>query len=166
MKYIAIGGLFYSIGKWLPGYTSFDVGAFNQRHLQNQIRELINSDSGNPYTLVGFSRGATMCVELVEQCPNVCRAYVHSCLKPRIQIKRKDIQIYFFRTNGDKAPGVYDQTLKTCESYFCLGAYTLCRALDPVSLVDADPKERFLLKMNHQFHNALKYIPDATETRF
>jgi hypothetical protein len=160
--YIAIGGLKYPIEKWLPegSVIPFHINVFGQDRVVRDIKQTIARGSG-PYTLIGFSRGATLALEIAERCPEVAQVFAHSCLRPKIEPRRKDFLLFMFRTIGDKAPGVFEETGEVYDLYRKVraGEFTSLTTLQPLPF----PKgysviERQLSRMNHQFHNAASII--------
>jgi len=163
VNYLAIGGLKYSIAKWLPrGWPHYDIRVFGQPTVVRAIEYFISMRSSEQFTLVGFSRGATFALEIAERNRNVVAVYAHSCLRPQTEPRRRDLAVVFFRTIRDQAPGVFEETYEVCQLYKGIGAPTVLWTLPPMPF----PKpltmfERGLARMNHQFHNAVPTITSS-----
>lgn len=166
MRTIAIGGLLYPIDRFLhPSVKHYSVGVVGQRSMFESVKREVRRSS-EPVRIVGFSRGATFALELYEAFNNVAEVYAHSVGKipdshTRSNHPRVSGKASLFRTEGDRAGGVYYETKRAFDSYLREGHRNLRLTTLPFTPIERprNPVERGMNRFQHCFHNCLAYLP-------
>ena len=160
MRHIALHGFGYQeMQKFFPTSVEFPKTLVNWNwwrifHLSQTLNR-----AKHPTTIYGFSDGATAAAELTTRTPFIRVAYLHSPNTARTRLSHHT-RIILFRTQGDKTPTysrTYDLFMYNLHEYSHPNIFL--HTLIPAPFNDPSPFEkRWLIPLNHQFHNALPYI--------
>ena len=165
MRYYALGGLNYPIARFLPPIVE-DAGTrlWSKRAIDNLL-DIITS-GGERVTLIGFSKGASVAIELALRSPLVAKVHAHSpgpFTKPTYYFTQAEF--VFYHTVGDKL--TTDSAI--IDTRFALskivGKWIPYELLSPLPFQKPKLLERFMQNRCHQFHNAAQIISDEINSK-
>jgi pimeloyl-ACP methyl ester carboxylesterase len=161
MRYYALGGLNYPIGRFLPTNVEETGTRLWVKGSVNKLLDHITS-GGERVTLIGFSKGASIAIELALRSPLITKVHAHSpgpFNRPSQCFTQADFT--FYHTVGDRL---------TTDSSITDVRFTLSKIVGkwvPYQLLAPLPfqkplglLERFMQNRCHQFHNASQMISD------
>lgn len=160
MKYFALGGLNYPIGRFLPSFVE-DSGTrlWTDRAIRNM--EKLIQDANDDVFLIGFSKGAQVAIELALSLYTITKVIAHSpgnFSLPKNPTFYPRLNITLIMTNGDKLTPV-TATWDTWDKLLKIGIPATHIKIDPLPFQKPlGIMERFMQNRCHQFHNAVDFI--------
>lgn len=159
MKYYALGGLNYPIGRFLPTNVEETGTRLWVKGTVNKLLDHITS-GGERVTLIGFSKGASIAIELALRSPLVVKVHAHSpgaFSRPELAYTQADFT--FYHTVGDRLTTDNDITTTRFTLSKIVGKWIEYQILLPLPFQKPmGLLERFMQNRCHQFHNASQII--------
>jgi dienelactone hydrolase len=159
MKYFALGGLNYPIGRFLPDYVIETGTRLWTNRAIDTLKTIINN-AEDDVTLIGFSKGAQVAIDIGLSIHNVRAVIAHSPGEVALPIGsfyKPNLRFTLISTEGDKLTPDSD-TWRTFSNLLSLGYDPITRSLKPFPFQKPSMQERFMQNRCHQFHNAVEYI--------